>query len=83
MDTSLTRTTDTLKYITDSKKVIFILTEHFLVAMFDATPSTFALIHTLNYSINVFLSMVKILGFLGDRIYIQQMNTICFSLNQI
>ena len=41
--------------------------------MFDATLSTFALVNTINYrsySINVFLSVVKILGFLGDRIHV-------------
>ena len=31
------------------------------------------------YSINVFLSVVKILRLLEDCIYIQQMKTICFS----
>ena len=38
--------------------------------MFDATLRTFALVNTLNYSINIFLSVVKILRFPGDRIYI-------------
>ena len=37
--------------------------------MFDATLSTFTLVNSLKYSIDVFSSVVKILGFLGDRIY--------------
>ena len=49
------------------------------MAMFDAMMSTFTLVNSLNYSINVFLNVVKMLRFLGDRIYIQQMNTICFA----
>ena len=82
-DTSLRRTTDTLKYGTDSKKVLFILTKHFSVAMFNDTQNTFTLVNSLNYSINVFSSVVKILRFLvGDR-SLQQINTICFAWNQI
>ena len=46
------------------------------MAMFDATLSAFTFANSLNYSINVFLSVVKILRFLGDRLYIQQMNTV-------
>ena len=36
---------------------------------FDATLSTFTLVNSLEYNINAFLSVVKILRFLGDRIY--------------
>ena len=75
-DTSLRRTTDTLKYGTDILKILFILLKYFLMAMFDATLSAFTFANSLNYSINVFLSVVKILRFLGDRLYIQQMNTV-------
>ena len=46
--------------------------------MFYATLSTFTLVNSLNYSTNLFLSVVKIIKFLGS-IYIQQMNTICFA----
>ena len=73
---SLRRTTDTLKYGTDILKILFILLKYFLMAMFDATLSAFTFANSLNYSINVFLSVVKILRFLGDRLYIQQMNTV-------
>ena len=50
------------------------------MATFEATLSTFTLENSLDYSINAFLSVVKILRFLGDRIYkgIHQMNTVCF-----
>ena len=51
------------------------------MAMFYATLSTFTLVNSLNYSTNLFLSVVKIIKFLGS-IYIQQMNTICFAWNQ-
>ena len=39
------------------------------MATFDATLSTFILVNSLNYSINVFLSVVRVLRLLGDRIY--------------
>ena len=75
-DSYIRRTTDTLKYGTDILKILFILLKYFLMAMFDATLSAFTFANSLNYSINVFLSVVKILRFLGDRLYIQQMNTV-------
>ena len=52
------------------------------MAILDATLSTFTLVNLLNYSINVFLSVVKILRFLGDRIYsANEHNMFCMKPN--